>query len=333
MKKKIRINYVGFWPGFNPEQFHIIHILKKYYELEISDHPDYLFCSVIPPFYEYMGSSAIRIMYSGENYIPDLNSVDYAISSYPVSLYDRCFHMPVSMNHPDRNLYLQERSKRVFTEEDIRKKDIFANFCASHDSCDGKRLSFFKQLSEYKKIDSIGTLSNNTGTYVKMRDGSKWEYQKRCKFSLCFESVSHAGFNTEKISDAFYTDTIPVYLGDPHIGDIYNTKAFINVSDYESFDAAIERIIELDNDDEKYLRMLNESPYIRENYADQFERELEEFLLNIFEQPHDQAYRRARNFIPAGVEHQVYNLQKLYYKKPVQKTISTIRKIGSLIRK
>ena len=182
-------------------------------------------------------------MYSLENMIPDLNTVDYAISSYPLSLYDRCFHFPIGMRNSSRNDYLRQRSDGSirFTKEDLQKKTIFANFCASHDSCDGKRAAFFEQLCEqYKKVDSIGSFRNNTDITVKMSDGSKWDFQRKCKFSLCFESVSQEGFNTEKLVDAFYTDTIPVYYGDPYIGDIFNTKAFINVRDYPSFDAAID---------------------------------------------------------------------------------------------
>ena len=89
---------------------------------------------------------------------------------------------------------------------------------------------------------------------------SKTNFQKKSKFTICFESTAHDGFITEKITDAFYSDTIPVYYGSNNITDIFNPKAFINVADYDSFDEVIEKIIELDQDDEKYLAMVRENP-------------------------------------------------------------------------
>lgn len=319
-KKTIKVNFINFWPRFKPGQTLITQILEKHYHVEICDNPDYLFCSVIgKQFYDYLDYPGIRIMYSAENMIPDLNSVDYVISPYPVSLCDRCFHFPVGMRISKKNQYLETRSNGGihFTKEDLTKKSIFANFCASHDSDDGKRGAFFKQLSEsYKKVDSIGTFLNNTGTIVDMVDGTKWDYQRKCKFTLCFESVSQQGFNTEKIVDAFYTDTIPVYYGDPNIGQIYNAKAFINVRDYPTFDAAIARIKELDQDDEQYLEMLNQPVFKDPEYPTKFEADLEAFLLNIFEQPLEQAYRRARAFIPYERERVLRQAIRSYYSKP-----------------
>ena len=316
-KRTIKVKFEGFWPDFEPDQLLMVQILKKHYELILSDKPDYLICSVIPPFYQYMQYDCIRIMYSGENMIPDLNTVDYALSSYPVQLYDRCFHIPVGFRRTFRLQHLLERCRGeiVFSHKYLEQKTVFANFCASHDSADGKRLAFFKQLSEYKTVDSIGTLANNTGVYVQMLDGSKWDYQRKSKFTLCFESVSQEGFNTEKLVDAFYTDTIPVYYGDPKIGDVFNSKAFINVAEYESFDDAIQWIIELDNNEDLYLEMLNQPPLVDPEYVESFEKRLEDFLLNIFEQPIDKAFRRARSFIPLSYEKHVLRGLKIYNNK------------------
>ena len=88
------------------------------------------------------------------------------------------------------------------------------------------------------------------GQLVDWLDGSKTELQRKCKFTLCFESTCHYGFVTEKIMDAFYADTIPVYYGSPTVTDIFNRDAFINCGDYPSFDAAIERI-------RNWIRMTN----------------------------------------------------------------------------
>ena len=41
--KKIKIKYVDFWPSLNPEDFIFTKLLRKHFEVEISDNPDYIF--------------------------------------------------------------------------------------------------------------------------------------------------------------------------------------------------------------------------------------------------------------------------------------------------
>ena len=48
MKKKttIKINFKDFWENFDPKNNFFTNILRKKYDVEISDKPDYLFYSV-----------------------------------------------------------------------------------------------------------------------------------------------------------------------------------------------------------------------------------------------------------------------------------------------
>ena len=153
------------------------------------------------------------------------------------------------------------------------------NFIARHESEGNIRGDFFKKLCQYKRVESPGSYLNNMpgGAVVDWLDGSKTEFQRKCKFTLCFESTLHYGFVTEKIMDAFYADTIPVYYGSPTVTDIFNKDAFINCTDYPSFDAVIEKIKELDQDDEKYLQMLRQPILVDPDYP----RELEDALGNL----------------------------------------------------
>lgn len=328
-EKTVKIKYIGFWTGFDPETFSITQILRKHFDVKVCDDADFVITSCIGNFYDILDYPQVRIMYIGENYIPDMNFIDYSISPYPVKLLDRCFHLPQSMKADKENAYLAHRSQGeiTFDRKLLESKTVFANFCASHESEHNIRGDFFKKLCEYKKVDSIGTYLNNTDTYVKGSDGSKRAYQKKCKFSLCFESTSHAGFNTEKIVDAFASDTIPVYYGDPYIGDIFNKKAFIDISDYPTVDDAIQRIVELDNDDEQYLQMLNQPVFVDPEYPARLEREYEEFLVHIFEQTPQEAYRRCRIYYPHYYESFVKTCRLLYFSPVVQLLLKIKRKI------
>lgn len=137
---------------------------------------------------------------------------------------------------------------------------------------------------------------------VDFHDESKVNFQRKCKFTLCFESTRHYGFVTEKITDAFYADTIPVYYGSPTVTEIFNRNAFINVADFASFDEAMERIIQLDQDDEAYIEMMSQPILVDPELPDRLEEELGAFIHNIFAQPVEEAYRRSRVFHPKKID-------------------------------
>ena len=307
MKKSIRIKLVGFWENFNPDNNIIFQIIKRHFNVEyVDDDPDYIFCSCIGnyEYYEYCKYPQIRIMYSGENYIPDFNLIDYAISSYPVIFLDRHFRLPEFVQGRTQLSLNLEKKEKSYDKSFLSKKEYFANFICSHESEFNIRGDFFKKLSEYKRIESCGTYLNNMENGFVVNQNEKLQFQKKCKFTLCFESTSHDGFITEKIIDAFAADTIPVYYGSRDIDTIFNKEAFINCLDYDNFDQVIAKIIELDNDDEKYLKMLNKPVFVKSNYVSETLQGLEEFLFNIFNQSKKVAFRRS--LVYSAGEHNDY---------------------------
>ncbi len=330
--KTVKIKFVGFWESFNPEQNIIYQILKKYYNVEVVDDPDYIICSIFGVPYEYCKYPQVRIMYSGENYVPDFNLVDYALCPYPVKFLDRCCYRPVCIGNFGQTRDLQNK-KRDYSKSILDEKIYFANFIASHESEYNIRGDFFKKLSEYKRVESPGSYLNNMPNFetVSFLDQSKTDFQRKCKFTLCFESTKSEGFVTEKITDAFISDTIPVYYGSSTVTDIFNSKAFINCSDYPSFEAVIEKIIELDQDDEKYLEMLRQPVFVEPDFADKILDDIEKYIVDVFEQPLEKAYRRSRVYYPKTYEDFINKYNTIEYvvryriKNPILKFL---RKIG-----
>ena len=297
--KTIRINFLGFWDDFNPDDYTFFQIMKEHYNVEICDDADYLICSIWGTMYDYCNYPQVRILFSGENYIPDFNLVDYAISHYPITFLDRHFYLPgcIDTYHHYEKL---EKAERKYTKDFLKTKEYFANFIAGHESENNIRGDFFKLLSKYKRIESVGSYLNNMpdGAIVDFKNNSKTDFQRKCKFTLCFESTKHEGFVTEKITDAFYADTIPVYYGSDTVTEIFNKNAFINCSDYNSFDEVVDRIIELDQNDDLYLTMMNEPVFAEDFSPSALIAEEEKFVCHIFDQPLEKAYRRSRVFWP-----------------------------------
>lgn len=313
--KKIKLKFIGLWGDFINDDPHILKMLRKHYDVEITDNdPDYIICSVFGPLYEYCRYPQVRIMYTGENYIPDFNLVDYGICNYPVSFQDRSFYFPFCIDEFGHCESLTKKD-RNYPDSILQGKCYFANFIAGHESEYSIRGDFFKKLCGYKRVESPGTYLNNmpNGETVQWDNDSKRQFQSKCKFTLCFESTKHEGFVTEKIVDAFYADTIPVYYGSDNVKDIFNEKAFINCADFESFDAVMEYIKELDQDDEKYLAMLRQPIFVEEGFPQKKLQELEDYLCHIFDQPLEKAYRRSRVYTPKTIDGYLQEAGKKHY--------------------
>lgn len=284
--KTIKIAYAGWWNGFDYKQYSIQRILEKYYNVEISDKPDYLFYSVFSPV--KTSDDTITIEYLGENMCPDFNMADYAIGFEKLSFQDRYLYRPNWLMNPKYEAEVDLMRKKHLQVPHEKKE--FCSFVYSNGEADPFREEFFRALSNYKKINSGGRYLNNIG----LKDGvpDKLEFQKKHKFSIAFENSSHAGYVTEKIVQSFAAGTVPIYWGDPQAGEIFNEKAFINVHKYPSMDAVIEEIKRIDENDDLYDSMLRE-PALKEcDYVEQQEQRAEEFLRNIVEQDKRNAIRK-----------------------------------------
>lgn len=301
--KTIKLKFVGFWDGYDPKDSILFKLLSNEYDFVICDDPDYVICSCFGEPYSYLKYPQVRIMVCGENYTPDFNFIDYAIGRYPIHFLNRYFYEPGCLRpYPDcMKLENFPKVDKLF----LKEKTEFCSFVASHESEHNIRGDFFKKLCNYKKVSSVGSYLNNTGIYVSRNDGSKLGFNKKCKFALCFESTKSEGFITEKMNEAFLARAIPIYYGSSTCTNIYNPKAFINVSDFETFEDAINYIKQVDQDDDLFLSMVNEPVFNKANYLTNLVEEEIAFLRNIFDQPMETAYRRSRVYWPKDHEKRI----------------------------
>lgn len=285
MKKKIKLNFYGFWNNFKINDFYIINELKKQYDIEISENPEYVIYSCFGSYNELKRkySNSIKIFYTSENIKPNFFIADYAIGFDPNIKNNRYIRMP---NYCVISYDIENLKKAEVKHMDILNDNVkllnrnFCSFVVSNPYDKTNRIEMFKELSKYKKIDSGGRVLNNIGNLVE----DKISFAKNYKFSLCFENDISDGYVTEKIIDAFAANTIPIYLGCKDIDNYVNEKAFINVSKFDNFQKAIEKIIELDNNNELYISMLKEPAFKGMTFENE-NKKLLSFFINIFENP------------------------------------------------
>ena len=300
MEKK-RINFSGFWPGFDKEKNLFTDILRDRYDIEISDNPDYVFASLCDV-YPYMDYDCIRILYTGEPYSPDFNVFDYAIGFDPLELEDevggkRYYRFPYCF-YDEQKAGVERLSKGLSREcatKILREKKYFCNFVYSHPSAKGEREAIFQALNSIQRVESAGSFLNNKPEGMTVsRDNGKAELLSASKFTIACESIVHPGFVTEKIADAFCYHSIPIYYGSDYVKNEFNPESFINLRDYRTLEEGVERVMQIEHDDEQYIRMLMQPKLITETRRDEMVEGLRSFLFQIFDQDKECAYRRMR---------------------------------------
>jgi len=247
MKSKIKIEFSDWWPGFDKTDNYFYNLLKDEFDIEISNNPDYLFFSVFGK--SHQNYKCTKIFYTGENVEPPLGECDWSFS-FDYLNDPRNYRLPLYLLYDG---YYELARPKIIDGSFAKRK--FCNFVASNGNCQDRN-NFFNQLSKYKKVDSGGRWMNNIGYAV----DDKRKFQSEYKFSISFENNAyrpqHPGYTTEKIMEPMTVDSIPIYWGNPLIGKDFNTKSFVNFYDFKSEKDMIDYIIELDNNDEKYLKML-----------------------------------------------------------------------------
>jgi len=286
----LKIAFLDFWEGVNiNEVINFLH-LNDYNFIEDYINPDLVVYSCFGERHlDYTHSKLL--FYCGENVIPDFNICDFAISSVKIQYENRnlwipCSHISTLSHVPDNT--------REITPELLNRK--FCSFIYSQDKL-GKgakyRKIFCEQLMQkYKHVDCPGRILHNMESELltKREDFQNWHASKLhflngYKFNIAFENSDAPGYITEKLSDCYIANTVPIYWGSSADIAPYPKESMICANNYNSIDDLIARIIEVDNNDELYLSILRANPFIKENKKDfpNFSQQIKLFIANILE--------------------------------------------------
>lgn len=269
-------------------------ILEKRYSITIDENkPDFIFHEA--HLIDVLKYSGVRISIAGENVRTDFNISDYGLGFDHLRFLDRYLRYPLYLLY-SRSLQIAERRGDNLLHQ--KQEDLvnrrFCNFLVSNGNASQFRTQFFHELSKYKQVDSGGRYLKNVNDIV----NNKLGWQRKYKFSICFENSCTSGYLTEKLIQAYAAVTIPIYWGDPDaIGSLemdkggINPKAIICV-DSNFPDKAIQQIQELDSIPDLYMKTLNEPLFLDIGHSHKFNQSLEDFLFSIFDQKKDLSFRR-----------------------------------------
>ncbi|GAA8349194.1 glycosyltransferase family 10 [Helicobacter pylori] len=292
-KPPLNIALANWWPLDKRESkgfrcFILYFILSQRYTITLHQNPnkpsDLVFGSPIGSARKILSyQNAKRVFYTGENEVPNFNLFDYAIGFDELDFRDRYLRMPLyyaslhykaeSVNDTTApykiksdSLYTLKKPSHQFKEkhphlcavvndESDPLKRGFASFVASNPNAP-IRNAFYDALNAIEPVTGGGSVKNTLGYNVK----NKSEFLSQYKFNLCFENTQGYGYVTEKIIDAYFSHTIPIYWGSPSVAKDFNPKSFVNVCDFKNFDEAIDYVRYLHTHPNAYLDMLYENP-------------------------------------------------------------------------
>ena len=193
-RKNIKIKYVDFWPGFNPEDNYFTNILREKYDVTVPDDPDYIIASSFGNRHiDYNG--CVKILFTGENITPDFNLYDYAMGFQYITYEDRYIRLPLYALYTD--VIPQALRKHQLSDEEYLSRKGFCNYVISNPDTSGDRDRIIDAIATYKVPDSGGRYRNNVGGPVK----DKLKFASGYRFSIAAENTSGSGYTTEKILD------------------------------------------------------------------------------------------------------------------------------------
>uniref|UniRef100_UPI00165CDDFA glycosyltransferase family 10 domain-containing protein n=1 Tax=Helicobacter pylori TaxID=210 RepID=UPI00165CDDFA len=287
----LKIAVANWWGDEEVKEFKkniLYFILSQRYKITLHQNPDkpadIVFGNPLGSARKILSyQNAKRVFYTGENEAPNFNLFDYAIGFDELDFRDRYLRMPLyygTLHHKaelvndttapyklkDNSLYTLKKPSHQFKEnhpnlcavvndESDPLKRGFASFVASNPNAP-KRNAFYDALNSIEPVTGGGSVKNTLGYKVE----NKSEFLSQYKFNLCFENSQGYGYVTEKIIDAYFSHTIPIYWGSPSVAKDFNPKSFVNVHDFKDFDEAIDYVRYLHTHPNAYLDMLYENP-------------------------------------------------------------------------
>ena len=244
----------------------------------------------------------ITIFFAGEAVYPDLNMFDYAVAmNRKLIVSDRITRLPVNIFyeeglHDKENTITEEQAKAMLHKD----KKRFCSFIYSNSKAEPFRDELFHALSEYKRVESLGMHLNNVGTLIGGGSYAEgWQefsvkIKSKYKFVIACENGYFEGYISEKLLTSLQAHTVPIYWGDKDIALEYNSEAFINCNDYDSLSAIVNRVKEIDENDDLWAHIVSQ-PWQTEAQKKASQNEYEQyknFFTRIFNTPISEARRR-----------------------------------------
>jgi len=285
-----KIKLYNFWNMNEQEEKNTISIFKELLNNKtIKQYNEIHIYSVFGNLDDYVKKPEnLYIQYSGESYNNepwnfDINLIadeNYDTNNKPATLKTILFphgYFNILSTGMNMNYLLNRRTLK-------QPKTKFCIFCVGN-GANWFRNNFFEKLSKYKNVDSCGSFMNNMPDNERCPlDTTEYlEYISQYKFMICFENKPQKNYLTEKLFNAYFGETVPIYWGCTNVSDYINMNSILYL-EHERYEQDMENLINeiiyLDNNDEEYRKKYNQELFKGGVLPDEFNKEAIKVRLN-----------------------------------------------------
>ena len=283
----MNISFSDFWEGVDPNNNFFSDLLKSMYpDCQVipfsNDHTDVLIYSCFGSEHHSTDKSKVKkIFYTGENKRPNYDECHYSLTFDFDDYGGRNIRLPLWMLQIDwfkKENYGNPRF--VIPPAELRhsrfsKRPKTKFCCMVFNNPIPNRAEVLQKLSKYKNIDCYGTAFANHF----WGEDVKYDIISNYKFNICFENGIHSGYYTEKIIHAKVAGCLPLYWADENCKQDFNTDTFLNLYDFPKMDEYVEKIIQLDTNQDEYDRIASQYLFEgKEPSLDSIKKQLSEIL-------------------------------------------------------
>lgn len=257
-KPELKVRLLNQWNSAHICVFAVIYdLLAEEYNVKITNNNDYdLVIDGVFGQEPIVNKEAYKIFYVGESQPAKLKDYDLSLGFDYLS-HDHYMRLPLYY------LYFKDKINADYQREGEcnPNKPHFACFLVGNAKRgDGAvaRGQMFHDLSTYKTVTSGGSYLNNIGRIIPTNETI--DFFSQCKFTISYENNGiYPGYMTEKLFFSYFSGSVPLYYSHPSVQDEINKDAIISRQDFKSNKEMIDYIIKLDQDDELYCKIWNNS--------------------------------------------------------------------------
>ncbi len=244
-------------------------------EILIATEQVYTDASQWKKFKRLYGKSKITVFYTIEALSVDFNLFDIGITYDNTIESERyCQVLPPEDYYVS---WLSKSSNDILSEEQaaaLLPKKKFCNFLYSNWNAHPFRDNLFYELSKYKHVDSLGRHLNNVGKKGTGYIGHSSEVvgiKSAYKFTIACENAKFSGYTTEKMLSSLEAHTVPIYFGNKDAVKDVNPECFINCFDFETLEDIVNKVREIDENDNIWCYMISR-PWYKAEHLEEKER-------------------------------------------------------------
>jgi len=144
----------------------------------------------------------------------------------------------------------------------LAEKTKFCAFVFQNHRCQ-TRNRFLEILSAHMRVEAGGRTLRSL-RHAPPQPTNIWygyqatvDFYRPYKFVIAFENSLGMHYTTEKLSYALRAHAVPIYWGNPHMGNYFNPDRFINAFDFDNLESLARHVMRVHADDALYLRYLS----------------------------------------------------------------------------